>query len=87
MNNMRGQRVMTCILAQRHLDASITFRLGGMLKNPPSVVLGSQESSTYPEGTPPVLAPPAALLDGLFEHPARVLSLCLSWIDCRGGSQ
>ena len=26
MNNMRGQRVMTCILAQRYLDASITFR-------------------------------------------------------------
>jgi hypothetical protein len=24
------------------------------------------------EGTPPVLAPPAALLDGLFEHPAGV---------------
>jgi hypothetical protein len=56
-----------------------------MLKKPASFVLISQESSTYPEGTPPVLASPAALLwtrrvsarqgwegekSGLFEHPA-----------------
>jgi hypothetical protein len=41
-----------------------------MLKKAASGVLSSQESSTYPEGTPPVLAPPAALLDSLFEHPA-----------------
>jgi hypothetical protein len=40
-----------------------------MLKKAASFVLGSQESSTYPEGTPAVLASPAAALDGLFEHP------------------
>jgi len=45
-----------------------------MLKTFASFVLGSQESSTYPEGTPPVLAPPAALLDERFEHPARYRS-------------
>jgi len=45
-----------------------------MLKKSASGVLSSQESSTYPkEGTPPVLAPPAALLDGLFEQPAENL--------------
>jgi hypothetical protein len=27
-------------------------------------------SSTYPKGTPPVRSSAAALLDGLFEHPA-----------------
>ena len=44
-----------------------------MLKKSASGVLSSQESSTYPEGTPPVLTPPAALLDGLFEQPAKKL--------------
>ena len=39
------------------------------LKKLPSFVLGSQASSTYPKGTPPVLASPAALLDDPFEHP------------------
>jgi hypothetical protein len=40
-----------------------------MLKKAASGVLSSQESSTYPGGyASPVLASPAALLDGLFEH-------------------
>ena len=46
----------------RPLHAETGFTPGG--------VLISQESSTYPEGTPPVLDSPAALLDGLFEHEA-----------------
>jgi outer membrane receptor protein involved in Fe transport len=40
-----------------------------MLKRATSIVLGLHESSTYPEGTPPVRPSPAALLDGSFEHP------------------
>jgi len=49
-----------------------------MLKKPASFVLISQKFSTYhTEGTPPVLAPPAALLDGLFEHPARSSAVTL----------
>ena len=42
-----------------------------MLKKPASIVLGSIEILNVPaEGTPPVSIRPAALLDGLFEHPA-----------------
>jgi len=42
-----------------------------MLKKSASFVLSSQEfSQRTPEGTPPVLAPPAALLGCHFEHPA-----------------
>jgi len=35
-----------------------------------SVVLGSSKSSTYPRGYAFGFDSPAALLDGLFEHPA-----------------
>jgi hypothetical protein len=45
---------------------------GRMLKKPASVVLASKASSTYPEGTPPVLSSAAALLDRHFEHLARL---------------
>jgi hypothetical protein len=40
-----------------------------MLKKAPSGVLALKASSTYPEGTPPVLSSAAALLEDLFEHP------------------
>jgi hypothetical protein len=42
-----------------------------MLKKAASFVLALKASSTYPKGTPPVLSSAAALLDDLFEHPAR----------------
>jgi hypothetical protein len=47
-----------------------------MLKKSASSVLASFRSSTYPRGyaSGPSLA--AALLDGLFEHPAEVFSCC-----------
>ena len=41
-----------------------------MLKKPASGVLGSSKSSTYPRGYASGFDSPAALLDGLFEHPA-----------------
>jgi hypothetical protein len=41
-----------------------------MLKKPASFVLGSSKSSTYPRGYASGFDSPAALLDGLFEHPA-----------------
>jgi hypothetical protein len=41
-----------------------------LLKMPASFVLGSQTSSTYPKGTPPVFATPAASLAEHFEQPA-----------------
>ena len=40
-----------------------------MLKKSASVVLGSSKSSTYPRGYASGFDSPAALLDGLFEHP------------------
>src|SRR6185369_6020519 len=46
-----------------------------MLKNPASGVLSSQESSTYPRGYASGSCLPAALLDGIFEHPAKRVSL------------
>lgn len=42
-----------------------------------SFVLGSQTSSTYPKGTPPVFAAPAASLAEHFEQPDLVLSFVL----------
>ena len=45
-----------------------------MLKKSASGVLSSQKSSTYPEGYASGSCSPAALLDGLFEHPAAVYS-------------
>jgi hypothetical protein len=43
-----------------------------MLKKSASFVLGSLKSSTYPvEGYASGFDSPAALLDGLFEHPLR----------------
>jgi len=41
-----------------------------MLKKPASFVLGSSKSSTYPRGYVSGFDSPAALLNGLFEHPA-----------------
>jgi len=41
-----------------------------MLKKSASFVLGSSQSSTYPWGYASGSDSPAALLDGLFEHPA-----------------
>ena len=40
-----------------------------MLKQSASFVLGSSKSSTYPRGYASGFDFPAALLDGLFEHP------------------
>jgi hypothetical protein len=40
-----------------------------MLKKSASFVLGSSKSSTYPRGYASGFDSPAALLDGLFEHP------------------
>ncbi len=42
-----------------------------MLKKPPSIVLSSSKSSTYPHGYASGFDKPVALLDGLFEHPAK----------------
>jgi hypothetical protein len=44
-----------------------------MLKKPASIVLGSSKSSTYPRGYASGFDSSAALLDGLFEHPAVTL--------------
>jgi hypothetical protein len=41
-----------------------------MLKKSASFALGSSKSSTYPRGYVSGFDSPAALLDGLFEHPA-----------------
>jgi len=43
-----------------------------MLKKSASFVLGSSKSSTYPRGYASGFNSPAALLDGLFEHPAEL---------------
>ena len=42
---------------------------------PASFVLGSQTSSTYPKGTPPVFALLAASLSEHFEQPAQASAL------------
>ena len=42
---------------------------------PASFVLGSQPSSTYPKGTPPVFALLAASLSEHFEQPAQASAL------------
>jgi len=44
-----------------------------MLKKPASFVLGSSKSSTYPRGYASGFDSPAALLNGLFEHPPKRL--------------
>jgi hypothetical protein len=44
-------------------------RTNRMLKKSASFVLGSSKSSTYPRGYASGFDSPAALLDGLFEHP------------------
>ena len=69
MSNMKGNCFIVRILAQRHLDESIESRLGGMLKSPPASFSARKHPQRTPEGTPPVLAPPAALLDGLLSIP------------------
>jgi hypothetical protein len=43
-----------------------------MLKKAATFVLGSEQSSTYPGGYASGCFSPAALLDGLFEHPANL---------------
>ncbi len=45
-----------------------------MLKTSASFVLGSSKSSTYPRGYASGFDSPAALLNGLSEHPAGVFS-------------
>ena len=47
-----------------------------MLKKVASVVLASFRPSTYPRGYASGSSLAAALLDGLFEHPAKVFSSC-----------
>ena len=47
-----------------------------MLKQPASFVLDSLKSSTYPKGYASGFNASAALLDGLFEHPAEAFSPC-----------
>jgi len=44
-----------------------------MLKKSASGVLASLRGSTYRKGTPSASSLAAALLDGLFEHPAAIL--------------
>jgi hypothetical protein len=44
-------------------------RFSRMLKKSANFVLGSSKSSTYPRGSASGFDSPAALLDGLFEHP------------------
>jgi hypothetical protein len=46
-----------------------------MLKPAFSFVLGSSKSSTYPRGYASGFDSPAALLNGLFEHPAESRSV------------
>ncbi len=47
-----------------------------MLKKAASVVLASFRPSTYRKGTPQAFTR-CGLADGLFEHPARLVSQCL----------
>jgi len=54
-----------------------------MLKKSASVVLGSSKSSTYPRGYASGFDSPAALLNGLFEHPAGVVCCCTTRADPR----
>jgi hypothetical protein len=44
-----------------------------MLKKSASFVLASSKSSTYPRGYASGFDSPAALLNGLFEHPTGIL--------------
>jgi hypothetical protein len=44
-----------------------------MLKNPASIVLGRSSPCNVPQGYASVAELPAALLDGIFEHPAELL--------------
>ena len=60
----------------RYIWAAKKSPISKMLKKPASGVLGSSKSSTYPSGYPSGFDSPAALLDGLFEHPA--ISMCRS---------
>ncbi len=54
-----------------------------MLKKSASFVLGSSKSSTYPRGYASGFDSPAALLNGLFEHPEVVCSSCPRRADYR----
>ena len=54
-----------------------------MLKKSASFVLGSSKSSTYPRGYASGFDSPAALLNGLFEHPEVVCSSCPKRADHR----
>src|SRR5688572_23436969 len=47
-----------------------------MLKSPPAAFSARKNPQRTPEGTPPVLALPAALLNGHFEHPAYTFFCC-----------
>jgi hypothetical protein len=44
-----------------------------MLKTASSFVLGSSKSSTYPRGYASGFDSPVAMLEGRFEHPARLI--------------
>jgi hypothetical protein len=54
------------------LLATVLSILPWLVKMAPNFVLGSHESSTYPEGTPAVLALPAASLDDHFDQPGSI---------------
>jgi len=49
---------------------SLRHRLAGCSKSPPASFSPRKHPQRSPEATPPVLPSAAALLDGLFEHPA-----------------
>jgi hypothetical protein len=50
-----------------------------MLKKPASIVLSRSSPCNVPQGYVSVAELPAALLDGLFEHPARDYPIVLEW--------
>jgi hypothetical protein len=54
-----------------------------MLKNPASIVLASRRGSTY-RSVRLASSLAAALLDGLFEHPAGLLSCCAADVHGKG---
>jgi hypothetical protein len=57
------------------IGVSLRRLAGGMLKKSASIVLRLESIlKVAQEATPPVLSLAAALLDGLFEHPAGVFS-------------
>jgi hypothetical protein len=64
------------------LTAKTTEEASWMLKKLLNVVLGSSKSSTYPRGYASGFDSPAALLDGLFEHPVRFFR-CATFADHR----